>query len=668
MSEPKRRLDSARTANNPPISDNPSSPRAVQTTMDNKLSGQFSAIRPQVRHLQTKVAAAMLDFAICAGSFLLAYLLRFVDEGSLSSGYLRQALIFTPLLAFSRVLINYVSGIYRVVWRYVGLEEALRFIQTVAIVSVVLLVARVAFSQSIIAVPFSIIIIEGALSFVGMAGARFVPRIIAEHRRPRERDPGERTILLGAGHGGLAIAREAFRDAKLGIRPVGFLDDDRTKAGMEIHGLRVRGTSQDVERVLQEANATQIIITSSAFAPKRILELVDTCRPLGVDVRIVSGLFELLDKQVSVANLREVRIEDLLPRDPVPPSLSLQDLGATFGGKRILVTGAGGSIGSELCRQLVRMNPSSLLLVERDETNLFEIERELTEHRIEDVCVPLLVDITDARDMERIFREYRPDVVFHAAAYKHVPMMERFPERAVHNNIFGTKRLVELADEYEVEQFVMISTDKAVRPTSVMGATKRVAELIVQNMASSSKTAFSCVRFGNVLASRGSVVGIFREQIQRGGPVTVTHRDATRYFMTIPEAANLVIQAATLGRDGDVFLLDMGEPVRILDLARLMIHLSGASEERVPIKIIGTRPGEKLYEELRTDEERIEKTELRKIFRCRPAAIDAQRIDDTVEQMQFLVRSADREGIRTALRELDIEYKQRAPTAPEQLA
>ena len=608
----------------------------------------------------------MLDFAICAGCFLLAYLLRFADGGALTGKYLWQALLLTPILAFARVLVNYSSGIYRVVWRYVGLGEALRFVRTIAVVSAIILAARVLLHDVVplFAVPFSVIIIEGALSFVGMAGARFVPRIIAEKRQPLSRDAGERAILMGAGQGGLAIAREAFRDPKLGIRPVGFLDDDRGKAGMEIHGLRILGTSRDLERVLQEKNVTQLIITSSAFKPKDILELVDVCRPLGVNVRIVSGLFELLDKPVSAANLREVRIEDLLPRDPVPPSLSVDDLGRQFGGKRILVTGAGGSIGSELCRQLVRMNPAVLLLVERDETNLFEINRELSQHRIDDICSPLLVDITSARDIERVFKEHRPEVVFHAAAYKHVPMMESFPEHAVHNNIFGTKRLADLAHEYGVEQFVMISTDKAVRPSSVMGASKRVAELIVQDMARTSETAFSCVRFGNVLASRGSVVGIFRDQIKRGGPVTVTHPEATRYFMTIPEAANLVIQAATLGQEGEVFLLDMGEPVRILDLARLMIHLSGASEDRVPIKIVGIRPGEKLYEELRTEAERIEKTDLRKIFRCRPAAIDEQRLAATLEKMQFLMRSADRSGLRACLHELEIGYSGRAATTP----
>jgi FlaA1/EpsC-like NDP-sugar epimerase len=511
--------------------------------------------------------------------------------------------------------------------------------------------------------PLGIIVIEGALTFLGMTGARFVPRIVAERRRAIGSTAGTPTLLMGAGRGGLAIVKEALRHPDLGIRPVGFLDDDRTKAGMELHNLRVLGTRKDAERIILDTGATQLIITSAEISPKVILELMDACRPHGVTLRIVSGLYELLDKKLSAANLRELRIEDLLSRDPVPPSLSMHDLTEAFGGRRILVTGAGGSIGSELCRQLVLMNPEKLLMAERDETNLFEIDRQLNSGRLDDCCVPILVDITNQRDLERLFKEHAPQVVFHAAAYKHVPVMERFPAAAVGNNVFGTQRLVEIADQYGVEQFVMISTDKAVRPTSVMGATKRFAEMIVQDSARESKTAFSCVRFGNVLGSRGSVVGIFRGQIQSGGPVTVTHPEATRSFMTIPEAANLVIQAATLGKEGEVFLLDMGEPIKIMDLARQLIHLSGATEESVPIKIVGTRPGEKLFEELRTDAEHIEKTPLRKVFRCSLASFEPALLSSSLERLQFLVRSKDHGGIRECLRDLDIGYTPKSTVA-----
>jgi FlaA1/EpsC-like NDP-sugar epimerase len=336
--------------------------------------------------------------------------------------------------------------------------------------------------------------------------------------------------------------------------------------------------------------------------------------------------------------------------------MSLEALIGVYGGKRILVTGAGGSIGSELCRQLSMMKPGKLFVLERDENGLFEIHREL-KPRLGAACVPVLADITDTKHLERIFRELQPEVVVHAAAFKHVPVMEKFPAAAVRNNVFGTRTLAELADRHGCESFLLISTDKAVRPTSVMGASKRLAEMAVQVVAQHSKTRFSCVRFGNVLGSRGSVVPIFREQIRNGGPVTVTHPEATRYFMTIPEAANLVLQAATLGQRGEVFLLDMGRPVKIIDLARQMIQLSGTTEERVPIKIVGIRAGEKLYEELQTDEETMEPTALRKISRLEPQEVGAAAMAMTLERLKFLVNAEDHEGIRDVLRGLEIGYR-----------
>jgi FlaA1/EpsC-like NDP-sugar epimerase len=498
---------------------------------------------------------------------------------------------------------------------------------------------------------------EGALTFLGMAGIRFVPRIRRERARP---DAGAATLLVGAGEGGLAVVKEAMRHPELDVRPIGFLDDDPHKAGMAVAGLRVLGTVRDVAKVVRQTGAERLIITSAGFPAKTVAAIMDACTPLGVDVRIVRGTYETLGAAGSEAPalVREVRIEDLLARDPVPPSLSREDLAGHYGGKRVMVTGAGGSIGAELCRQLAVMGPSKLYLCERDETNLFEIERELGGSKGPGgVIQPTLLDVMDARALERTFKELQPQVVFHAAAYKHVPMMERFPWEAVRNNVFATKQLAELADEHGVESFVMISTDKAINPTSVMGATKRFAEQVVQSLAARSKTRFSCVRFGNVLGSRGSVVGIFKDQIADGGPVTVTHPEATRYFMTIPEASNLVLQAGTLGANGEVFLLDMGEPVKIIDLARQMIRLSGFTEAQIPIKITGTRPGEKLFEELSTTAENLAPTDLRKIFRCAPTALDDARLTALLERLAFIVKARDADGVRQVLRDLDIGYE-----------
>ncbi len=625
------------------------------------LTGGSPALNPALR--QSRAGVVLLDFVLVAVGVLVAYVARF--EGAIPEHFFYHMVVVAPVLALVRVLVNGVFGVYRLVWRYVGLLEAVRMAQAVATVSLVLVLLRITLVPYLphVSLPLSIIVMEGMFTFLAMAGARFVPRILRERVRRRT---GAATLLIGAGEGGLAIVKEAIRHPDLGIRPIGFIDDDPTKHGMEIASLRILGTLRDLERVIRATGTERVIITSASFAPKAISRVMDVCNPLGVEVRIVQGTYERLGEPgepgETVKTVREVRIEDLLSRDPVPPSLSRADLVRIFGGKRVMVTGAGGSIGGELCRQLAYMQPAQLILAERDETNLFHIERELVAAKMGHVTVPLLLDVMDGKAVERAFKELQPQVVFHAAAYKHVPMMERFPWEAVRNNVFATKQLVEMAEEHGVETFVMISTDKAINPTSVMGATKRFAEQIVQDFSTRAKTRFSCVRFGNVLGSRGSVVGIFREQIAAGGPVTVTHPDATRYFMTIPEAANLVIQASTLGHRGEVFLLDMGEPVRIIDLARQMIRLSGFTEEEVPIRVIGTRPGEKLFEELSTIGENLAPTELRKIHRCKPVPVDPGRVNALIERFQFTVRGRDGEGIRGLLAEMDIGYQPSAPS------
>ncbi len=614
--------------------------------------------------LQTRSGQVAIDAFICVVSLITAYLLRL--EGNVPSVVWQQVVGVAPVIVVVRAVVHWGSGIYRVVWRYVGVREALLFARSVAVVSAALLALRLFLPGHawLWRVPISVIILEGLLTFLGMSGSRFLRRIIHERKgKPLVAQDGlTPTLLIGAGENALMIAKEAQRHPALGIKVVGYLDDDPGKRGMDIHGARVLGAIEDLRRVTGQTGARQLIITSNAIAAARILEINGVARELRLELRIVPGFFEVIDRGGQAEALREVRIEDLLSRDPVAPSMSLDALVDVYGGKRILVTGAGGSIGSELCRQLSMMRPGTLFLLERDENGLFEIHRELRP-RLGGACVPVLADITDAKQLERIFRELQPEVVVHAAAFKHVPVMEKFPAASVRNNVFGTRALVELADRHGCESFVLISTDKAVRPTSVMGATKRVAEMLVQVAARNSRTRFSCVRFGNVLGSRGSVVPIFRDQIRNGGPVTVTHPEATRYFMTIPEASNLVLQAATQGRQGEVFLLDMGRPVKIIDLARQMIQLSGTTEARVPIKITGLRPGEKLYEELSTDEETLEPTELRKISRLKPQPVDADALGMTLERLKFLVNAEEHDGIRDVLRGLEIGYEAPHPTS-----
>ena len=622
------------------------------TMQTQSLGGQRS-----LRYPQSKVACVALDLAICACSVMAAYLIRF--EGAIPEPFFYQMAILVPIVAVARVIVNQIFGVYRVMWKYMSLQETLRFLRSIALVSTIMLAIRLTLpaQSSYFLIPIGIIIIEGALTFVAMTGVRFLPRIIKERLVQSRGDVATVTLIVGAGEAGIAIAKEAKKHPALGIHPIGFLDDDHSKWRKEIGSLPVLGNLDDLERIIHRTGTRRVIITTRAIAAKRVLTVMDTCRTLGVEMRIVPRLFELLGKKGPAQSLREVRVEDLLSRKPVPPSLSLADLVHIYQDSTIMVTGAGGSIGGELCRQLSLMKPSKLLLVERDETNLFEIHRQIAQEQCNTTHVPLLADITDRRIMERIFKEHTPQVVFHAAAFKHVPMMENFPYEAVRNNMFGTQTLAELAQDNGVESFVMISTDKAVHPTSVMGATKRVAEHIVQAIAKRGTTKFSCVRFGNVLGSRGSVVRIFRDQIEQGGPLTVTHPEATRYFMTIQEASNLVIQAATLGDKGEVFLLDMGEPVRILDLARQMIRLSGATEEEIGIRIVGSRPGEKLYEELSEMPEAIETTPLRRIFRCPSETLAPAALESILEQMIFVTRSRDSAGVKQCLEQLDIGYK-----------
>jgi len=615
--------------------------------------------------LPVRVAQALVDVVVFAACFATAYVVRF--EGSVPEQFLGQMLVLLPYVALARLAVNSVFGVYRAVWRYVGMREALRFARAIAVVTAVLLALRLFFpSDSLyVNVPIGVIVLEGLLSFITMTGVRFLRRMQHERSIEHERSAVKRkkTLLVGAGEGGLALAREAGKSPELGLEVVGFLDDDPGKKGLELHGARIIGPLDQLQQALAAQRPEQVYITTGRIPANKILAIADACREANITLRIVPSLYEILGNGVAARALREVRIQDVLSREPVRPSLSIKDLKRVYGGRSILVTGAGGSIGSELCRQLLALEPRSLVLVERDENNLFQVNRLLNGMEISDRHHQALVDICDVSALEQVFRDLKPEVVFHAAAYKHVPVMETFPASAVKNNLVATRQLAEMASRHGVESFVMISTDKAVNPSSVMGATKRLAEVSVQVEAEKSNTHFSCVRFGNVLGSRGSVIGIFKEQIKRGGPVTVTHADATRYFMTVEEAVNLVLQAGTLGERGEVFMLDMGEPVRILDLARQMIRLSGFSEFEIPIEIVGLRPGEKLFEELSLEEELVSPTALRKVFRVRPVTFDVSRLSSQLSSIARAASNNDHASVRKLLGEMGIRF--RSPEADQ---
>jgi FlaA1/EpsC-like NDP-sugar epimerase len=495
--------------------------------------------------------------------------------------------------------------------------------------------------EGAVALPRGVLALDLALSIILVGGARFVVRSVIERpgNRGERRGSARQVLICGAGEAGNVLLREMTRNRALGLRPLGLIDDDPRKRRMRIQGTRVRGSRADLARILRETPVDEVIIAMPS-APGRVRnEIVEICRAAGVPCKTLPGLDEMMSGEVRVSLLREVRVEDVLGRDPVETDFAR--VARYLNGRSVLVTGAGGSIGSELCRQAASVGVCRLIMVDHAENNLFQIDMELR-NRVTGppLLVPVIADCKDTVLMERIFRQERPDIVFHAAAYKHVPMMELNPVQAVGNNALATAGLAEVAERCGVERFCLISTDKAVEPQTVMGASKALAERIVEGRSDGSRTRFAAVRFGNVLGSSGSVLPIFQAQIARGGPVTVTHAEMTRYFMTIPEAVQLVIGATGIAEGGDIFVLDMGEPVRIMDLATQMIELSGHIPGRdVAIEVVGIRPGEKLHEELFNVDEQVRPTRYAKIRRVTRTPLDARALADGLGALRECIRT-----------------------------
>jgi FlaA1/EpsC-like NDP-sugar epimerase len=540
-----------------------------------------------------------IDLLLIFISVVLSFLLR-LEFLQVIYDYLINVGIMLLLALLLKPLIYRWFGLYQRFWAYASAREMVTITLAVTTASVVvggimyLLNGLRAFTYFARSVPF----IDWMLSLILVGGVRFVPRFFAEGVFSRRMTSGGGQVLVvGAGDAGALVVRELQKNPQLNIAPIAYLDDDAEKQGVRIHGVPVIGRLEDLGEQIDTQPISEVIIAIPSAPGQVIRHVADVCRQRNMPFRTMPGIYELLGGAVSVSRLREVDITDLLRREPT--QIDDQLVGKTLGGKRILITGAGGSIAGELCRQISRWTPSEMILVGHGENSIFEIIIELEESFPGISMHPVIADVRHKERLEMVFQRYKPQVVFHAAAHKHVPLMEKNVEEAVTNNVLGTHNVVDVAQAFQVERLVMISTDKAVRPTSVMGATKRLAEMIVLDAANHSNQCFSIVRFGNVLGSRGSVVPMFRRQIAVGGPVTVTHPDMERYFMTIPEAVHLVLQAFAMGNGGEVYILNMGEPVRVLELAEDLIRLSGLEPgQDIEIVFTGMRPGEKMSEVL----------------------------------------------------------------------
>jgi FlaA1/EpsC-like NDP-sugar epimerase len=594
---------------------------------------------PVNRHRLWQLVA---DGALVAAAWWLAFELRF-DHGVpvyYDTLFRRTILIVIGI----KLLVFIVFGFYDRWWRYVSTRDmwgAFRGVTAASLVADVTVYFASPVSE--VRLPRSIAVLDWLLLLALVAGSRLIARSVFERPAPgRLVARGKEVLVVGAGEAARDTIREMQRNPRLEYTPIGLVDDDPRKKNIRIHGIRVLGTTRDLPHLLRDNRPDEVLIAIPSASGEFRRQVVTMTRAQGVPVKTLPGLHELISGDVDLADqIRPVQVEDVLGREPV--DVDLDSAASYIEGKTVLVTGAGGSIGSELCRQLMRLAPQRLILVELGETALFEIERELVDDRGFSAAVPVVADIGNETKMRHVFERYQPTVVFHAAAYKHVPLMEANPLESVRNNALATKVVADAAVEFGAERFVLVSTDKAVNPKTVMGQSKAVCEWVVEAYGAREDVAtrFVAVRFGNVLGSSGSVIPIFRRQIEKGGPVTVTHPEMTRFFMTIPEAAALVIQAGAIGGEGHVFVLDMGEPVKIVDLAEQMIRLSGRNPEEIGIEFVGSRPGEKLHEELWGAGERVVATAHPKIRRVTGPVVDAVWLEEELRDLERLVDAGE---------------------------
>jgi len=592
----------------------------------------------------SKSVKILADAIAVTLSFVFALAIRF--DFAIPSQYITNLLPFIPAIALLYLLDNYITRIYSRRWKYASFDEFLGLIGATTLSTVILLTAVLLIPGGRRNLPVSVVVIGGMISLFSMAFIRLQFRLFSDRRLRSGAQGGTKALLIGAGEAGEMVARDMLRHPEYNYNPIGFIDDDPKKSKLVVQGVPVLGGREEIPTAATNHEIDEIIITMPSATGEKIREILPFCEKTSAKIKIIPGIFLAMADEPGVASVRELRLEDLLGRAPC--EIDLESISAYITGKVVLVTGAGGSIGSEISRQLSGLGPRRLLLLDRDETSLHYLELELESRGARCPADVVVADIRDADRIESVFKRYEPQIIFHSAALKHVPMLESHPSEAVKNNVMGTRNMAQLGVKHGVERFILISTDKAVNPVNVMGATKRVSEFIIEGLLSNNGTLFSAVRFGNVLGSRGSVVPIFKKQIEEGGPVLVTHPEATRYFMTIKEAAQLVIQAGAYTENGDVFLLDMGDPIRIIDLAKEMISLLG-NGRNIDIRVKGLRPGEKLHEQLVFQAEDILPTPHPKINRVINGLELPQDFDAQVDALIEAARRDDENEIKALL-------------------
>jgi FlaA1/EpsC-like NDP-sugar epimerase len=583
-------------------------------------------VRMFVNPIIRKSILIVVDTLLISSAFFGAFLLRFDGQ---PGPYLIAFDVYIVLLVPIFILSNAVFGLYSKMWRYASVQELLGIVWSITLAT---FVSYVIFWSQSITISRSILLLTGILSIFFIGGSRFTYRIVRAQRLPNQKAKvaQKRTLIIGGGDAGAAIIKELLSNTLSPYIPIVVLDDALWKQKATIHGVKIVGKIEDVVAVVQEHTIEEILITLPSVSRSRLREIIEICQTTHLPIKTLPSLHDMLSGGFDVKQLREVDVVDLLGRDEIV--FDVQAISSYVNDQVVLITGGGGSIGSEIVRQLIPFKPKQLLILDNYENHVYELQQDLLRQHPEASIKVIIANIRDEARIQSIFQQYQPNLVFHAAAHKHVPLMEDDYEEAIKNNILGTKIVVEAADRFKTKRFILISSDKAVNPTNIMGATKRIAELLIQSFDTVSETEFAAVRFGNVLGSYGSVIPLFKKQIEAGGPITLTHPDITRYFMSIPEASRLVLQAGALAKGGEIFVLDMGKPVKIKDLAEQLIRLSGLKPyDDINIEITGLRPGEKLYEELKLKDEALSKTIIKDIFIAQPTSIDYDQFNHYLE-------------------------------------